>query len=61
VKYTHPRNPDKTYYISDGWMGIYHIKEYYKGSRRTVLDVDRNQLKSFMKKLEEAGWISVAF
>lgn len=61
MKYAHPRNPDKVYYISDGWMGIYHIKEHYKGARRTVLDVDRNQLESFMKKLEAAGWIPVDF
>lgn len=57
MKYVHPRNPDKVYYISNGWSGHYQIKESFKGSPRTKLDVDTNQLKSFKKKLEEAGWI----
>jgi len=59
VKYTHPRNPDKVYYISNGWSGYTQIKEYFKGSPRTKLDVDAIQLKSFKNKLEENGWIAV--
>ena len=47
----------KVYSVSENWAGTWSVKEYVNKSRKSEMTIAKEQVPSFVRKLEQAGWV----
>tara|TARA_R110000822_G_scaffold31825_4_gene91826 strand:+ start:1865 stop:2056 length:192 start_codon:yes stop_codon:yes gene_type:complete len=47
----------KVYTIAENWAGTWHIKEYVNQCRKSEMTIAKEDVSSFIRKLEDNGWV----
>tara|TARA_B110000858_G_scaffold106916_1_gene122259 strand:- start:617 stop:817 length:201 start_codon:yes stop_codon:yes gene_type:complete len=47
----------KVYTVAENWAGTWHIKEYVNQCRKSEMTISKEEVASFIHKLELGGWV----